>query len=90
MCSQIKFRVNVKRDIFIGGGTPLSPRILVHPGTVLVMMIFSYLTSPVSSLLTAACALELANKGSQRFHKNHVSIVFYSRQCKSASRFFQP
>ena len=69
MCSQIKFRVNVKRDIFIGGGTPLSPRILVHTGTVLVMMIFSYLTSPVSSLLTPACALELETKVKQRFAK---------------------
>ena len=69
MCSQIKFRVNVKRDIFIGGGTPLSPRILVHTGTVLVMMIFSYLTSPVSSLLTPACALELETKVKQSFAK---------------------
>ena len=67
MCSQIKSRV--KRDIFIGGGTPLSPRILVHTGTVLVMMIFSYLTSPVSSLLTAACALELETKVKQSFAK---------------------
>ena len=63
MSSQIESRV--KRDIFIGGGTHLSPRILVHTGTVLVMMIFSYLTSPVSSLLTAACALELKTKVKQ-------------------------
>ena len=60
MFSQIKFRLRE---------TSSYPRILVHTGTVLVMMIFSYLTSPVSSLLTPACALELETKVKQRFVK---------------------